>query len=201
MYTLVLTNQKGGVGKTTLSLNIAYALHQLGKQVVFLNLDQQRTANDLADKLGLVHHQALTMVSLKACVATLEADYCVVDLGGFESAFYTEVLHFADAIAYPISDSGLDMAGLRDTLHYTRDLRGRKIIIPNRIHPLKTKYYEAFKAVEALGFVITLPIHDSPAYGKLFDGIMAFDDTTPNKAGITKQARLLDVMRDCGVHG
>ena len=42
---LVLANQKGGVGKTTSALNIAYAFSRLGQRVLLVDMDPQATAS------------------------------------------------------------------------------------------------------------------------------------------------------------
>jgi chromosome partitioning protein len=47
---LALSNHKGGVGKTTSTINIGAALHKLGKKVLIIDLDPQ---SNLSQSLGL----------------------------------------------------------------------------------------------------------------------------------------------------
>jgi chromosome partitioning protein len=52
MKTLVLANQKGGVGKSAVGCQYAYFLVQQGKRVLFLDLDHQRNSTDPLTKSG-----------------------------------------------------------------------------------------------------------------------------------------------------
>ena len=47
MTVLAFLNQKGGTGKTTLSLNVAYGLAQAGDRVLLIDADQQASAQRL----------------------------------------------------------------------------------------------------------------------------------------------------------
>jgi chromosome partitioning protein len=85
MPVIAVTNHKGGVGKTTTSLNLAAAIHEAGKRVLIVDLDSQANLTICAgfknlDKLDvtlsevLAHHtlgQPITPAFVRSAIQTL----------------------------------------------------------------------------------------------------------------------------------
>ncbi|WP_419642546.1 ParA family protein, partial [Thiolapillus sp.] len=123
MKTIAITNQKGGVGKTTIAVHLAFDLRDKGKRVLFIDTDPQGNStstlgNYLADAkasmmfsepLSFEPENGLNVIGADAGLADIErADPVVI------KQFMLNINNFNDTFDYCIIDTPPTM-GLRMT--------------------------------------------------------------------------------------
>lgn len=86
MKTVVVANQKGGVGKTAVASHLAFHLRDLGKRVLFIDLDSQGNASATlkATASGVtasqLFHEADVEIPAREGITLVEADGALADL-------------------------------------------------------------------------------------------------------------------------
>ena len=135
-HIIVVGNEKGGAGKSTVSMHIATALARMGHRVGMLDLDlrQKTIARFIANRAATIQRHNLTLPSptfrelpeidqsslgpgenafdrrLSQAVAALEADsdFIVIDCPGSHTRL-SQVAHtLADTLVTPLNDSFVD---------------------------------------------------------------------------------------------
>ncbi len=130
---VALGGQKGGVGKTTLALLVAYALAVRGRRVVFLDADRQRSALTFYDKARKRRRDVFEVRPLSGDlyeeVAQLKRSHpgdIVIDLPGALGDVQRSAMMVVDVLLLPVIPTALDtwaLASSLDTLTAARTCR------------------------------------------------------------------------------
>jgi chromosome partitioning protein len=114
---LTIANIKGGVGKTTLSVNIAIARALDGFDVLLVDADEQGSAADFTqirtDRVGRAGYTAMRLKGreIRSEIDKLRGkfDDIIIDVGGQENEGLRAALMIADQVLVPVQPSTFDV--------------------------------------------------------------------------------------------
>lgn len=115
----MVTQRKGGVGKTTVAMNLAIYLRQRGREVAFLDLDPQRDGFDFFEERSRLYPElpGITHLALESpqkvegamrSLAKAGAD-TVVDCPPLDGAHVDRARMLADVLVLPFKAGGNDL--------------------------------------------------------------------------------------------
>lgn len=114
---LTVGNIKGGVGKTTLAVNLAIARTREKQDVLLIDGDEQRTALTFTDLRAQVHGApGYTAVSLQGAAIRTQVrqlapkyDDIVIDVGGRDTGSLRAALTVTDVLLIPLQPRSFDI--------------------------------------------------------------------------------------------
>ncbi|CAN5321850.1 ParA family partition ATPase [soil metagenome] len=111
MKTITILQQKGGVGKTTLTLNLALFFAKEGAKVAICDADSQGSLTDIADML-----EGVDLVSVEQVLAgQVDAQVLLIDTSPRNDIELPKLLAMTDYALLPVRPGYLDALAMKAT--------------------------------------------------------------------------------------
>jgi chromosome partitioning protein len=125
MTIIAIVSQKGGSGKTTLSVNLAAAAEAAGAIALIIDTDPQATASQWgawrADKAPEVIDSAPPRIQAKVDAAQRQgATFIVIDTPPHADSAASRAVEVADLVLIPCRPSAFDLAAIKTTVSLVR---------------------------------------------------------------------------------
>jgi chromosome partitioning protein len=174
MKTVLVASSKGGVGKTTLSTNLAahYALE--GKRTVLVDADRQGSSRHWAEKRAALDHAVLPVDGTrKDWDRRVPGDAQQVVIDAAAGAHGQELAHFldvADAVVVPVMPSMIDIEAtvpFLDTLAKHPRIRKGQLhvgLVGNRLRPWTNASQQSMDLLRQWPYPLVAELRDTQAY-------------------------------------
>lgn len=159
MKTIVVTSRKGGVGKTTVSVNIALAAFAAGSRVLLADIDPQRSTTDALKARtrpgpSLVETSAGKLFQLHMAAGREGVDLLVIDTPSTPEAEVALAMNLADLCVLVSRPNFLDVASVVRSADAVRRLGRTGVVVLNQAPPSRkgVEPPAVLRAIEALRF-------------------------------------------------
>ena len=174
MKTVLVASSKGGVGKTTLSTNLAAHFALDGKRTVLVDADRQGSSRHWAEKRANLEHAVLPVDGTRKDWDRRvpdDAQRVVVDAAA--GAHGQELAHFldvADAVVVPVLPSMIDIEAtvpFLDTLAKHPRVRKGQLpvgLVGNRLRPWTNASQQSMDLLRQWPYPLVAELRDTQAY-------------------------------------
>jgi len=215
MQIVSVVQQKGGVGKTTLAINLAGELRRRGLQVTVVDADPQASALAWAAprKLGFAVKQELlsngTVSQWLRNVLKQPSDIVVIDTPAGLGNVFRAAVDIADVILIPCGPSSLDINAARNTLSNVSSMLradarsdARVLMVPTRVDVQTPEGQQITDELGALGEPVSLALsHDIYFVRAFTQGVSVSTGAPASKAAGEMQVLTDLVLRLLGKSG
>ncbi len=195
---IALSSLKGGVGKSTLSLNLATCLHRAGHRVLLVDADPQGTCSAWAARAAELGREGPPVVAMAGAALRRDLakvgdgfDVVVIDSPPRMGTEARAAMLAADVVVVPVTPGAADVWAARETvavLEEAQSLRPelRAVVVLNRADRTALAKM-AGQAVERLGV---------PALGVSLAQRVAFGEATLAGQGVVDYAPASEAARE-----
>lgn len=168
---LTVGNTKGGVGKTTLALNLVIARANDGRDVLLVDGDEQRTAQTFTElrteELGEPGYTAVALDggAIRTQVRQLAPKYqdVVIDVGGRNTGSLRAALTVSDVLLIPMQPRSFDLWAVDQMAELVSEGREvnpdlRVLLVINAADPQGSDNRDAAEALQDTPGMTVLPI-------------------------------------------
>ena len=168
---LTIGNTKGGVGKTTLAVNLAIARAVDGRDVLLVDGDEQRTALTFTelrtDQLGSPGYTAVALdgSAIRTQVRQLAPKYddVVIDVGGRNTGSLRAALTVSDVVLIPMQPRSFDLWAvdqMAELVDEARELNAglRAVLVINAADPQGSDNQDTAAALRDTPGMTVLPL-------------------------------------------
>ncbi|MEQ1864550.1 MAG: ParA family protein, partial [Micropepsaceae bacterium] len=160
MYIIAVVMEKGGVGKTTVALNLAVAAIQNGRNAAIIDIDQQATASNWTDRRTNETPWVVPTLTARLTAAIDQAkaqgiDFLVIDTPPHSGMDAAEAARRADLVLLPVEPHLFTL----ETLPKLTDLlklagNPPALFVINKAAPQGTEAANAADYIKAQGFSV-----------------------------------------------
>jgi chromosome partitioning protein len=170
MKTIIIANQKGGSGKSTLVTHLAVAAERAGDgPVVITDTDPQGTTADWfnareAQTPGYVNATMATLDEKIAALSDAGASWLFVDTAPAINEKNADLLRLADLVIVPLCASPNDLRALSKTLPILQAAGRPFVFVLTRVNPQARLTVQTVMTLSEHGPVIQPPLRERVGY-------------------------------------
>jgi chromosome partitioning protein len=167
MKIIAVLSQKGGAGKTSLSIHLAIAAEQAGKKILIVDRDPQSAVTKWARMRAADSPAVVTSISPDTHRIVRDAqregyDWLILDTAPRLDAVTVEVCRKADLVLVPTKPAFMDLLSTKETLELIKKAQcsGHVAIVLNAVPTNTSEGTEAREALAKLGQVLDAELHE-----------------------------------------